>query len=75
MIASLYINYYPVKNSVMHSVVGVYHTSSFSMSYYLNIAPFAYYGLKPPVFKGRFAILILTIAVLCLRVKITPTAL
>jgi hypothetical protein len=32
--------------------------------YYLNLAPFAYYDLKPPLFKGRFAISILTIAVL-----------
>jgi len=43
--------------------------------YYLNSAPFIYYGLKPPMFKGRFAISILTIAVLCLRVEMTPTAL
>jgi len=48
---------------------------TWSRGYYLNIAPFAYYGLKPPVFKGRFAILVLTIAVLSLRAKITPTAL
>jgi hypothetical protein len=43
--------------------------------YYLNFAPIIYCGLKPPVFKGRIAITILTIAVLCLRVVITPTAL
>ena len=59
---------------------GVYHTRHLGLTlgqatYYLNIVPFAYCGLKRPVFKGRFAILILTIAVLCLRVEITPTAL
>jgi len=39
-----------------------------STAHYLNIAPFIYCGLKPPVLKGRFAIEILTIALLCLRV-------
>ena len=41
----------------------------------LNIAPAIYCGLKPLNFKACFAILILTIVVLYLRVKITPTAL
>jgi len=43
--------------------------------YYLNIAPAIYCGLKPLNFKTCFAIVILTMVVLCLRVKITPTAL
>ena len=43
--------------------------------YYLNFAPNIYYGLKRPVFKGRFIILILTIWVICLRIKIIPTSL
>jgi hypothetical protein len=43
--------------------------------YYLNFAPAIPYGLKRFVFKARFMILILTISVICLRVKITPTSL
>jgi hypothetical protein len=43
--------------------------------YYLNLAPTIYYGLKRFTFKARFMILILTISVICLRVKITPTSL
>jgi hypothetical protein len=43
--------------------------------YYLNLAPTIYYGLKRLAFKARFMILILTIQVICLRVKITPTSL
>jgi hypothetical protein len=47
----------------------------FDNYYYMNIAPYIYCGLNPPVLKGRFAISILTIAVLCLRVEMTPVAL
>jgi hypothetical protein len=43
--------------------------------YNLNLAPTFYYGLKRFAFKARFMILILTIWVICLRVKITPTSL
>ena len=44
-------------------------------NYYLNLAPTPYYGLKRLIFKARFMILILTIWVICLRVKIIPTSL
>ncbi len=42
---------------------------------YLNLAPNIYYGLKPLVNKGRFAILILTVGVIRFRVKIPPASL
>jgi hypothetical protein len=45
------------------------------LGYDLNLAPTIYYGLKRFAFKARFMILILTIWVICLRVKITPTSL
>ncbi|MBN1847303.1 MAG: hypothetical protein JW932_01820, partial [Deltaproteobacteria bacterium] len=42
---------------------------------YLNLAPIIYCGLKRLDYKACFVILILTILVICLRVKITPTSL
>ena len=41
----------------------------------LNYAPIIYCGLKRLDYKARFMILILTILLMCLRVKITPASL